>query len=169
MGTRSPVLGSTQGLNPGMYRPTVSTRRSLPCSTSCIMERVVPTHLDTEARSNMVSTVIGSSSGYTDLRPYAFSNTSVPLRTTPTTAPGMSPSWMEAFTVLSMSDRYLPFIPWRSGLLLRISFLLCGIATKAAVSSTTAATKGSVLKDISGSHSNKQVTQLRVKALADIQ
>ena len=43
------------------------------------------------------------------------------------------------------------------------------IATKAAVSSTTAATKGSVLKDISGSHSNKQVTQLRVKALADIQ
>ena len=67
--TVSPLSGSVHGLKPGMYLSTLSVSLTNPFSISCMNERVVPTHLLTEARSNIVSVVIGSTVGTTDLLP----------------------------------------------------------------------------------------------------
>ena len=82
---------------------------------SCMTATVVLTHLDTEAKSNIVSSVMGTFSGTSDLHPKAFSYTRASRRTTPTTAPGMSPAAMEAPTVLSTRASRCASMPTEAG------------------------------------------------------
>ena len=58
--------------NPGMYVATRSFRRILPSSTSIITVVVVATTLVSDARSKIVSSVIGSDEGSTARCPNAF-------------------------------------------------------------------------------------------------
>ncbi len=60
--------------NSGMNDATGSVRRMRPCSTSIITDGVVATTLVSDARSKIVSMVIGSADGCTARWPYAFRN-----------------------------------------------------------------------------------------------
>ena len=65
-----------------------------PCSTSRITAVVVATTLVNEARSKIVSIVIGSADGTTARCPYAFWNRISSPWPTSTTAPGVWPALM---------------------------------------------------------------------------
>ncbi len=74
----------------GRNRTTGSASRSLPSWTRSITDGAVATVLVRDARSKIVSTVIGSTDGATARFPKAFRNTIFLLCPTRTTAPGNS-------------------------------------------------------------------------------
>ncbi len=92
--------------NPGTWSATRSRSRSRPSSTSIMTLVVVATTLVSDARSNTVSTVIGSGvSPASDRAPKARSYTISPSCPTTTTAPGRRPSCTACWIRVAMSDR----------------------------------------------------------------
>ena len=89
----------------GRYSATGARSRTRPSSTSIITAVVVATTFVSEARSKIVSTVIGSLAGSTARRPNAFRYAVWPRLHTSTTAPGRSPSAIAASTAPSMRLR----------------------------------------------------------------